>query len=68
MVERKRCPDMRPRGLQGHDRLALPARMLEREARLAEGDLLLGPDELACELAVADRGGGRRPLAHPGEE
>ncbi len=68
MIERERRPDMRARALQGDDRLALPARMLEREARLAEGDLLLGPGELACELAVADCRGRRRPLAHPGEQ
>ena len=68
MVERERRPDMRPWALQGHYRLPQPACMLESETRLVEGDLLLGPHNLARELSVADCGRGRRSLTHPGEQ
>src|SRR5262245_63251952 len=59
---------MRPWRAQGDHGLPLSARMIESEARIAEGDLALFPGDMACKLAVADSGHGGRLLAHPGEQ
>ena len=68
MVERKRRPDMGPRRLQGHHCLALSARMLEREAGIAEGDLVLLPGDVARKFTVTDPARGRRLLPHPRQQ
>ena len=68
IVERQRRPDMRSRRAKGDHRLPLAARVLERKAGVAEGDLVVLPGDMAGKLAIADAGGGGRFLPHPGEE
>src|ERR1700675_4921560 len=68
IVERKGCPDMRPWAVQGHDGVSLPAGVLERKTRRAEGDLVILPSEVAGQLAVADGRCRWRLLPHPGKQ
>ena len=59
---------MRPRAFQRHHGLTLAGGMGQRETRLGEGDLARLPGDMARQLAAADRGLGRRLLAHPGDQ
>ena len=68
MLERNSRAHMRPRAFQRDDRLALAARMLQRKARMAEGDLALGPRHIARQLPVTDGARNVLRLTHPGED
>ena len=68
MFERDSGAHMRTRTLQRDDGLAVAARMLKREARIAKTDLVLGPRDVAGKLPIAERARNIRTLAYPSQD